>query len=334
MVLGRQLPGEAPDGGEVRGAAGEELEDRREATTGAGNGDAGAGCVLREAQHGGAVVEQRPEAEPRVEGRPVVEHGQMGDELNGGFPLAGGERVQPGEQVGIRERGGGSLDVHRHAPVYHGGFSRRRRRVVARRDDERHSIVSARPPLAQSRRDEPLGVAGMPCRGCAGREASRRGKSRVRNKWPREINFFESTAQRLHVESPSPPFGESVRPETDRPSRTRTVHVHRDGSVVCLQGGQSAPGRTRPRARREPSHRRRARTCRRRDVSHAKRRRRPGIASGPPILVGGPAAEEQCSRTNLTSRDGSAPSPSSSSSATPSASPPSPTSSPPARRIT
>jgi hypothetical protein len=101
---------------------GEQVEDHREAPTGAGGRSARTRGILGESKGLGAVGEERPVALGRVDGRTRVQDGQMGDELGRRLALPGRQRVDADEEIAIREGGRGSEGVDLHASSCITGF--------------------------------------------------------------------------------------------------------------------------------------------------------------------------------------------------------------------
>ena len=113
MVLRREVASQQADGGQGQGARSQELEDQGEAAAGSRGLYATASGIFGEPKGLGAVAEQRAVALSGVECRAAIELGQMGHQLGRGLALLAGEHFQAGEEVLIRQGGGG--EVHAEA---------------------------------------------------------------------------------------------------------------------------------------------------------------------------------------------------------------------------
>ena len=115
MVLRREVRCQQADGGQAQGARSQQIEDQWEAPAGPSGLDAVAGGILGEPKGLGAITEERAVALSGVEHRATIERGQMGHQLGRGLALLAGEPFQAGEEVLIRQGGGGDEDVGVHA---------------------------------------------------------------------------------------------------------------------------------------------------------------------------------------------------------------------------
>ena len=172
VVLRRELPGQAANVRQVRGARGEEVQDHREAAAGAGDGGAGAGRILGQTKDDSAVVEERAEAKTLIEARALLERGEMSDELDRCVALAAGQHDEPIEQVLIRKRLGRREDVDLHdvcvsRPFFAPG-------EAPGRPQERRAAATCqarRWPRRESRSQRPVDDRGRPFRAAGLRKA-------------------------------------------------------------------------------------------------------------------------------------------------------------------
>ena len=191
VILRRELPGQAANVRQVRGARGQQVEDDREATAGAGDGGAGAGGVLREAKHGGAVVEERAEPKTFIKTRAILERGKVGDELDRSVALIAGKHDQPIEQILIRKRLSRSEHVRFHDLVYHGLFSRPAMPLAGRRNGERQQVRAAEMTSSGESLQRPVGDRGRRWRAAGLCKHLARVKTRVQNERRSRINTLQ-----------------------------------------------------------------------------------------------------------------------------------------------
>ena len=107
---------QAADRGHAHGAFGHELEDERKAEGHAGRLHTVVGRVIGKEQDVPAVLVERSITLGQVAAA-RVELREMGDEVGGSLALAGGEELQPFEEVLIRQKGRGAQHVFVHGPV-------------------------------------------------------------------------------------------------------------------------------------------------------------------------------------------------------------------------
>ncbi len=136
-----ELAGQAADVRQVRGPAREEVQDHREPAAGGRDSGAGAGGILGETKDGGAVVEERPEAEAFIEAGALLERGKMRDQLDRRMALVAGQDEEPIEQVLIRKRHDRS--EHVHGVGVSRPFSLPARPLAERRRGDRQSVCRA-----------------------------------------------------------------------------------------------------------------------------------------------------------------------------------------------
>jgi len=117
VVLRREVLSQQADGGQGQGARSQELEDLWEAPAGPNGLDAVTGGIFGEPKGLGAIAEERAVALSEEERRSAIERGQMSDQLDRGLALLAGEGFQAGEEVLIRQCGGGDEDVVLHASL-------------------------------------------------------------------------------------------------------------------------------------------------------------------------------------------------------------------------
>jgi hypothetical protein len=123
MVCRREVSSQPAHGGQAHLPGSDQLHDGRESTTHASGLDAIAGGVLGEPKGLGAIRIERPVATGLIDGWPLIEGRQVGQELGERVALAAGERAQADEEVVIGEGGGGGEDVRVHAPGVSRPFS-------------------------------------------------------------------------------------------------------------------------------------------------------------------------------------------------------------------
>jgi len=116
VIFRREVPPQQSHGGEGHLSRGEQIEDRREAAGGARGLNSVARRVFRQPQRLGAIAEEGAIALGRVDGRAVVEGGQVGHEVGAGLALITRKHVEAREQVAIRQSGRGGEDVGLHVP--------------------------------------------------------------------------------------------------------------------------------------------------------------------------------------------------------------------------
>ena len=135
MVLRREVRVEHPDRREGQRTRGEGVQDHWKTPTGPRGVDPVAGGILGEPEDVRAVGEERTVAMGSVEGGSRLELRQVGDELDGHFPLFARKGHDAGEEILIgetrRDERGGSYSCR---VLYHGDFWRHRRRPCRRKE--------------------------------------------------------------------------------------------------------------------------------------------------------------------------------------------------------
>jgi hypothetical protein len=124
VICRRERSAEHPNGSETHLARGEQIEDHGKAPARPRRHDAVARGVFGQPKNLRAIAEEGTATSSGVQGRPSVEHRQVGYELDRGVPLLGGEYADASQKIRIRQSGRESEDVRFHSFVYHGQFWR------------------------------------------------------------------------------------------------------------------------------------------------------------------------------------------------------------------